>query len=62
VSMHITFVVRPSLAIIELVDAFALSPSRREPRHVHLMVVCRGGEMSTPACICAARPVHTLFT
>jgi hypothetical protein len=52
VSLRSTFTVRPSLAIVELVDAFALSPSRREPHHVHLMVVCRGGEMSTPVYPC----------
>jgi hypothetical protein len=39
VNLRSTFAMRPSLAIIELVNAFALSPSRREPRHVHLMVV-----------------------
>jgi hypothetical protein len=61
-SLRNTFAVRPSLTIVELVDAFALSPSRREPRHVHLMVVCRGGEISTPIYPLHASAPHVRFT
>jgi hypothetical protein len=67
-SLRSTFAVRPSLAIFELVDAFALSPSRREPHHVHLMVVCRGGEISTPLYPCmhprhasGSQFIHVMF-